>query len=253
VDLGLAGTPCLVTGASRGLGRAIALALAAEGARLALACRDRVAEAEETAAACAEAGAEGTVVLRGELSAEAAVAEMFREAESALGTIRVLINNAAICPHGTTEETSLESWEAVLGANLTGTFLACREFLRKLEGKGPPGRIVNVSSVSAFSGSTSGQAAYDASKGGIISFTVSLAREIAARGITANALAPGLMMTEMAASKYKAAPEKYLPRIPLGRFAELDEVAAAAVFLSSRQAAYITGSVVNVSGGLLMR
>jgi 3-oxoacyl-[acyl-carrier protein] reductase len=253
VDLGLAGLPCLVTGASRGLGRAIALALAAEGARVALACRERMAEAEEAATACAEAGAEKTIALQGDLSSEAEAAGLFREAESALGAIRVLVNNAAVCPHGTTAETELETWEKTLGANLTGTFLACREFLRRLEGKELPGRIVNVSSVSAFSGSTSGQAAYDASKGGIVSFTMSLAREIAPLGITANILAPGLMMTEMAAHKYRAAPEKYLPRIPVGRFAELDEVAAAAVFLCSRQAAYITGSVVNVSGGLLMR
>ena len=252
MDLGLAGVPCLVTGASRGLGRAIALALAAEGARVALACRERVAEAEEAAAACAAAGAERTAVLRGDLASEADVAEMFRQAESALGSIRVLVNNAAICPHGTTATTDLETWENTLGANLTGTFLTCREFLRRLEGKGPPGRIVNVSSVSAFSGSTSGQAAYDASKGGIVSFTMSLARETAKFGITANALAPGLMMTEMAAHKYRAAPEKYLPRIPVGRFAELEEVAAAAAFLCSKQAAYITGSVINVSGGLLM-
>jgi 3-oxoacyl-[acyl-carrier protein] reductase len=253
VDLGLAGVPCLVTGASRGLGRAIALALAAEGARVALACRERITEAEEAAAACALAGAEGTAVLRGDLASEAEVADMFRDAASKLGAIRVLVNNAALCPHGTTATTSLRTWEEAIGANLTGTFLACREFLRGLEGKGPPGRIVNVSSVSAFSGSTSGQAAYDASKGGIVSFTVSLARETAALGITANVLAPGLMMTEMAAAKYEANPEKYLPRIPVGRFAELDEVAAAAVFLCSRQAGYITGSVVNVSGGLLMR
>jgi 3-oxoacyl-[acyl-carrier protein] reductase len=253
MDLGLEGVPCLVTGASRGLGRAIALALAAEGARVALVYREKKAEAEEAAAACIEAGAAGAVALKGDVSSETDVADIFREAESSLGPMRVLVNNAAVCPHGTTATTELETWEQTLGANLTGTFLACREFLRRLEGKGPPGRIVNVSSVSAFSGSTSGQAAYDASKGGINSFTVSLARETAALGITANVLAPGLMMTEMAAHKYKANPEKYLPRIPAGRFGEVDEVAAAAVFLCSRQAAYITGSVVNVSGGLLMR
>ena len=139
MDLGLAGVPCLVTGASRGLGRAIALALAAEGARVALACRERAAEAQEAAAACAKAGAESTIVLKGDLSSEVDVVDMFREAESKLGAIRVLVNNAAIRPHGTTATTSLEAWEEILGANLTGTFLACREFLRRLEGKGPPG------------------------------------------------------------------------------------------------------------------
>jgi 3-oxoacyl-[acyl-carrier protein] reductase len=212
-----------------------------------------MAEAEDAAAACASAGAAEALALRGDLAREADVAAVFDAAEAALGRVRVLVNNAAVCPHGTAAETDLLTWEKTIGANLTGTFLCCREFLRRFEGEGPPGRIVNVSSVSAFSGSTSGQAAYDASKGGIVSFTVSLARETAKLGITANVVAPGLMMTEMAAAKYRAAPEKYLPRIPVGRFAEVEEVAAAAVFLCSRQAAYITGSVVNVSGGLLMR
>ncbi len=253
MDLGLAGVACLVTGASRGLGKAIALALAAEGAKVALVCRERMAEAEEAAAACAKAGAAGTIAVRGDLASEAEVSALFGEAEAAFGPTRILVNDAAICLHGTTAETDIGTWERTIGANLTGTFLCCREFLRRLEGKGPPGRIVNVSSVSAFSGSTSGQAAYDASKGGIVSFTVSLARETAGLGITANVLAPGLMVTEMAAAKYRAAPERYLPRIPVGRFGEVEEIAAAAAFLCSRQAAYITGSVVNVSGGLLMR
>ena len=116
-----------------------------------------------------------------------------------------------------------------------------------------PGRIVNVSSVAAFHGSTSGQAAYDASKGGMNSFTVSLAREVAAHGITVNALAPGLMVTEMTEKKYMANKAKYLSRIPLGRFGETDEIADAVVFLCSDRARYITGTTMNVSGGILMR
>jgi 3-oxoacyl-[acyl-carrier protein] reductase len=253
MDLGLRGAPVLVTGASRGLGRAIALAFAAEGARVAVGCRTGTEKAEETAAACLEAGAEEASVVRGDLSSEADVARIFDEAGERFGRIRILVNNAAVCPRAATKATSLDTWHEAIDANLTGTFLACREFVRRLEGSAPQGRIVNVSSVSAFSGSTSGQAAYDASKGGIVSFSVSLARETAALGITVNTLAPGLMMTEMAADKYRAEPARYLSRIPLGRFAELEEVAAAAVFLCGRQAAYITGSVINVSGGLLMR
>jgi 3-oxoacyl-[acyl-carrier protein] reductase len=253
MELGLRGTPAFVTGASRGLGRAIALALAAEGARVAVGYRTETEKAEETVAACREAGAPDAFAVQGDLGSEAAVSRIFDEIEGRFGTLLALVNNAALCPRATTKATDLGTWNETIGANLTGTFLACREFVRRIEGRGGPGRIVNVSSVSAFSGSTSGQAAYDASKGGLVSFSVSLARETAGLGITVNTLAPGLMMTDMAADKYKAAPERYLSRIPLGRFAELEEVAAAAVFLCGKQAAYITGSVVNVSGGLLMR
>jgi 3-oxoacyl-[acyl-carrier protein] reductase len=253
VDLGLRGTPALVTGASRGLGRAIALALAAEGAKVAIGYRSEAQKAAATAADCLAAGASDALAVRGDMASEADVARIFDEAEARFGAIRALVNNAALCPRAATVATELATWNQAIAANLTGTFLACREFVRRIEGAGGPGRIVNVSSVSAFSGSTSGQAAYDASKGGIVSFSVSLARETASLGVTVNVLAPGLMMTDMAADKYRAAPEKYLPRIPLGRFAELDEVAAAAAFLCGRQAAYITGTVVNVSGGLLMR
>jgi len=253
VDLGLRGTPVFVTGASRGLGRAIALAFAAEGARIAVGFRVEAERAAQTVAACLEAGSPDVVAVRGDMASESDVARIFDEIGGRFGTLRALVNNAAICPRAATKATGIETWNDTIGANLTGCFLACREFVRRIEGSGEPGRIVNVSSVSAFSGSTSGQAAYDASKGGLVSFSISLARETAPLGITVNILAPGLMMTDMAADKYRAAPERYLSRVPLGRFAELEEVASAAVFLCGRQAAYITGSVVNVSGGLLMR
>jgi 3-oxoacyl-[acyl-carrier protein] reductase len=253
VDLGLYAAPAIVTGASRGLGRAIALALAAEGAKVAVGYRSESEKAARTVEDCLAEGAADAFSVRGDAASEADISRIFDEAQARFGTLRILVNNAALCPRATTTATELATWSEAIGANLTGTFLACREFMRRIEAVGGPGRIVNVSSVSAFSGSTSGQAAYDASKGGIVSFSVSLAREAASLGVTVNVLAPGLMMTDMAADKYRAAPEKYLPRIPLGRFGELEEVAAAAVFLCGKPAGYITGSVVNVSGGLLMR
>jgi 3-oxoacyl-[acyl-carrier protein] reductase len=150
-------------------------------------------------------------------------------------------------------ETSREGFEGVLAVNLTGAFLCGRQLLRRIGGRGQHGRIVNVASTAAFTGSSSAlQVAYDASKGGLVSLTISLAREAAGQGVTVNAVAPGYMLTDMMAEKFAAAPQRYLDRIPVGRLAELGEVAAAAVFLASRQASYVTGTVLNVSGGLLM-
>jgi 3-oxoacyl-[acyl-carrier protein] reductase len=260
MDLGLSGKPAFVTGGSRGLGRAVCLALAAEGARVAVGYRNDAAAAGETLSAIrgpgekAPPGGGGAFAVRINVADEADAKRAFDEAEAAFGSpVEVLVNNAAVCPHGRVDGTSLDSWNEAISTNLTGTFLACREMVGRLSPTGRPGRIVNVSSAAAFHGSTSGQAAYDASKGGVVSLTVSLSREIAGLGITANALVPGLMMTDMTREKFSAGSDKYLSRIPLGRFAELDEVAAAVAFLCSRQAAYITGTALNVSGGLLMR
>jgi 3-oxoacyl-[acyl-carrier protein] reductase len=252
MDLGLSGATALVTGASRGLGRAIALALAAEGARVAVAYRREEAAAEEVAAACRAAGAGEAVAVRLDAASEEDVLAAFDRVARRLGEPDVLVNNAAVCPRGPAVGTTRAGFEEVLEVNLTGAFLCCRELVRRLEGAGRPGRIVNVASTAAFTGSSSGQIAYDASKGGLVALTISLAREVAALGITVNAVAPGYLLTDMMAEKFNAAPERYLARIPLRRLGELPEVAAAVAFLCSRPAAYITGTVLNVSGGLLM-
>jgi len=253
MDLGLRGQIALVTGASRGLGRAVALGLAAEGAKVALGYRSGRVAAEAIAHACLEAGAPAVVALPLDASSEEQVRAFFEDAERMLGPPRILVNNGAVCPRGPAVRVERADFDQVLAVNLTGTFLLCRELLRRAVGPGTPGRIVNVASTAAFHGSTSGQVAYDASKGGVVSLTISLAREAAALGVTVNAVAPGLMLTEMMLEKYRADPERYLSRVPLRRLAEPAEVAAAVVFLCSRQAAYVTGTVVNVSGGLLMR
>jgi len=254
VDLGLAGATALVTGASRGLGRSIALGLAAEGARVAVGYHRQAARAVDAARACRAAGASDAVPIRLEAAAEEEVTAAFEEVALRLGEPTILVNNAAVCPRGKTAETRRETFDRTLAVNLTGPFLCSRELLRRLGRARLPGRIVNISSTAAFTGSSSAlQAAYDASKGGLVSLTLSLAREAAPLGVTVNSLAPGYMLTDMMAEKFRAAPQKYLERIPLGRLAELEEVAAAAVFLCSRQASYLTGTVLNVSGGLLMR
>jgi 3-oxoacyl-[acyl-carrier protein] reductase len=254
VDLGLRGQTAIVTGASRGLGRAIALALAAEGARVAVGYRQGQALAEEAAQACRRAGGAAAEAVRVDVASEPDIVAVFDEVARRLGEPTVLVNNAAVCPRGPTVDTTRQGFEEVLAVNLTGAFLCCRELLRRLGRTGTPGRIVNVASTAAYTGSSSArQVAYDASKGGLVSLTLSLAREAAGAGVTVNAVAPGYMHTDMMAEKLAAGPERYLGRIPLGRLAELDEVAAAVVFLASRQASYVTGTVVNVSGGLFMR
>ena len=167
------------------------------------------------------------------MAQEAEIIEMFRQIEAKFSQVDILVNNAAICPQSWVKDTLEEIWTNVLQVNLTGTFIACREVVKRLIAVQHPGRIINITSVAAFHGSTSGQAADDASKGGMISFTVSLAREVAPYGITVNALAPGLMVTEMTEKKYLASKDKYLSRVPLGRFGETSEIADAVVFLCS--------------------
>ena len=137
--------------------------------------------------------------------------------------------------------------------NLNGTFLTSRQFVKTLLAEKKTGRIINIVSQAAFRGSTSGHAPYDASKGGIVSFTIALARELAPHGITVNAVAPGLIMTGMIAEAVKKNEQKYVSRVPLGRIAEPEEIANVVTFLSSDRAAYMTGATVDVTGGMLMR
>ena len=145
-----------------------------------------------------------------------------------------------------------QQWSETLAVNLTGTFLTSRRMIVALIAAGRTGRIVNVSSQAAFRGSTTGHAPYDASKGGIVSLTVSLAREVAAHGIAVNAVAPGMMLTEMTAATLAANEARYLARIPLNRIANTEEVADVIAFLASERASYMTGATVDVSGGMLM-
>jgi len=253
MDLHLKDRVALVTGGTRGLGRAICLGLAAEGAELAVNYRRN----PEKAAAVVEQirgtyGVRASAVL-GDVSKEVDVIEMFRRVEEELGAVDVLVNNAAVCPTCQVKDMTEQEWSHTLEVNLTGTFLTSREMVRRLLAAGRTGRIVNVSSQAAFRGSTTGHAPYDASKGGMISLTVSLAREVAPYGIAVNAVAPGMMHTEMTAKTLEADKEKYLARIPLRRIGEPAEIAAVVVFLASDRASYMTGATVDVSGGMLMR
>ncbi len=253
MNLGLENKVALVTGGSQGLGRTVCRGLAAEGAAVAVNYHRHPAKAaavvEEIRQSC---GVEAMSVV-GDVSRESDVLEMFRQVEQRFSLVDVLVNNAAVCPTRQVKDMAVEEWSETVAVNLTGTFLTSREMIRRLLATGRKGRIVNVSSQAAFRGSTTGHAPYDASKGGIVSFTVALAREVAAHGIAVNAIAPGMMLTEMTAAALKANEAKYLARIPLNRIAETKEIADVIVFLASERASYMTGATVDVSGGMLMR
>jgi len=253
MDLQLRDKVALVTGGSHGLGRAISLGLAAEGARVAVNYHRTAEKAEQLADEIRQQHGTEALAVLGDVAREADVAAMFDCVEARLGLVEILVNNAAVCPTCQVKDMTLDEWTRTLEVNLTGTFLVSREVVRRLLAAGRKGRIVNISSQAAFRGSTTGHAPYDASKGGMISFTVSLAREIAAHGIAVNAVAPGMMLTEMTAKTLAANEAKYLARIPLGRIGRTDEIAAAVVFLASERASYMTGATVDVSGGMLMR
>ncbi len=253
MDLGLKGKVALVTGGSQGLGRIVCLSLAAEGVHVAINYRRHPDKAESVREEIQRVFGVDAICVGGDVSQEDDVCEMFRHIERQFSLVQILVNNAAVCPTCQVKDMSLSQWTETIAANLTGAFLTSREMIRQLMAANQRGRIVNVSSQAAFRGSTTGHAPYDASKGGLVSFTVSLAREVAPHGIAVNAVAPGMMFTEMTAGTLKANQERYLARIPLQRIADTKEIADVIVFLASDRASYMTGATVDVSGGMLMR
>jgi 3-oxoacyl-[acyl-carrier protein] reductase len=253
MDLQLKDKVALVTGGSRGLGKAICQALAAEGTKIVLNyCHAAEADAAAIAAEIRASQGIEAMAIRADIGAEADVAAMFRAIDDAFGRIDVLVNNAAYCPNGPLESYSESEWSRTLRVNMTGPFLCAKEFVRRVLAAGRGGRIVNIASQAAFLGSTSGHLPYDASKGGLISLTRALARELAPKGILVNAVAPGLVRTEMVDRVLKTGEAKYLERIPLRRIATPEEISRVVVFLASGAASYITGATIDLSGGMLM-
>ncbi len=253
MDLELKEKVALVTGGSHGLGRDICLTLASEGAFLAVNYRKNPEKADQLVKEMVEKYKVRAFAVRGDITVEEDVKRIFRETLSEFKKIDVLVNNSGICPISMVKDMSLKEWEDVIRTNLTGTFLACREMVNILTGLKIPGRIVNIASQSAFNGSKTGKSHYAASKGGVVSFTVSLAKEVAAFGISVNAVAPGMMYTEMTAETLDKNKEKYNTEIPIGRIADTREVARAVAFLSSGVSSYITGATIDVSGGIIGR
>ncbi len=231
----------LITGASRGIGQACAVALAQAGHRVVLAARNR----EKLDAVAAHIGAEASVVEM-DLSSAESIAQAFKAA----GPVDILVNNAGLTRDGLAVRMKLDDWNAVLQTNLTGAFLAIQHVLPAMM-RARWGRIVNISSVVGESGNA-GQANYVASKAGLIGLTKSLAIEMASRGITVNAVAPGFIETDMTAVLADEVKAKITQTIPLKRLGRGDDVAAAVRFLVSEEAAYITGHVLDVNGGMYM-
>ncbi|TVS09885.1 MAG: SDR family oxidoreductase [Planctomycetaceae bacterium] len=252
MDLGLRDKVALVTGGYRGLGRSICRMLADEGACVAVNHRHSPDQANELVQQIRRQCGTAAIAVAGDVANEADVARMFDQIEQELGPVDALINNAAYCPPAATVDLTLEEFERAMHVNLAGTFLCSRELARRSLPASRTGKIVNISSQAAFRGSESGKTAYDASKTGIIGFTISLAREMAPHGILVNCVAPGLMYTEMLAPAVDADPERFNRRVPLGRLGKTEEIAAMVVFLCSRHADYMTGATVDVSGGLAM-
>ena len=249
MDDNLRGKHAIVTGGSRGLGAAICERLAQEGTDVLLTYAANAAMAEAVAKRLTSEYGVRAACLRADVSVEADVRALFRAAEDRFQTVDILVNNAGVCPMVPIQDTSYELWNQVMAVNLGGVFLCCREMVNHAIAKGNPASIINVASATAYFGSKNGKTHYAASKGGVISFTVSLAKEVAASGIRVNAIAPGIMYTDMTAELLKRDMEHYKKQIPIGRIAELDEVAAAVAFLAGDASSYMTGSTLDLSGG----
>jgi len=244
----LEGRVSLVTGASRGIGRAIARALALEGATVFVGARDE-GRLAEVVRECADAG--GTAVaLVLDVSDRTSVDAALQKILEAQGRVDHLVNNAGITRDNLLLRMKKEEWDQVLATNLTGTYLCTQAVLKPML-KQRSGRIVNVTSVVGLTGNA-GQANYAASKAGIIGFTKAVAREVASRSITVNAVAPGFIDTDMTAAMTDKARESLISSIPLGRVGRPEDIASAVAFLVSDAAAYITGQVLGVDGGFHM-
>lgn len=243
----LEGKTALVTGAAKGIGRAIALALAAEGAAVVVNYNGSREKAEQTAEEIRALGAESRVYQCNVADTEAAQT-MIKEITAEYGRLDILVNNAGITRDNLIMKMSEEDFDAVISANLKGCFNTIKAVSRQML-KQRSGRIINITSVSGILGNA-GQANYAASKAGIIGLTKTMARELASRGITVNAVAPGFVDTDMTQVLSDSVKEAAVSQIPLGHFGKPEDIANMVAYLASEKAAYVTGQIISVDGGM---
>lgn len=239
----------IVTGGSRGIGRAVAVRLAKDGMNLVINYRGNSAAAEETERMCRELGAE-VLLVQGDVSRAEDCEKLAAQAKEAFGRVDVLVNNAGITRDGLLARMTEEDFRAVLDVNLVGPWNMMKA-VNRIMMKQRYGRIVNLSSVTGLMGNM-GQTNYAAAKAGILGMTKSYAREVASRGITVNAVAPGFIDTDMTEAMPEGAKDKIITGITMGRTGKPEDVAEAVAFLASEQAGYITGEVLRVDGGMAM-
>ncbi len=239
----------LVTGASRGIGRAIALQLAADGFAVGVNYASSSAKADEVVAEIVEAGG-SAVAVQADVGNADAVAAMFERVAEELGPVTVLVNNAGITDDGLLLRMGVDQWDRVIETNLRSVFLCTKAALRSMI-RNKSGRVINISSVSGVSGNP-GQGNYSASKAGVIGFTKSTAKEVGSRGITVNAVAPGFIATDMTDALGEDATSAAAEQISLGRLGTPEEVASVVGYLASDGASYITGQTIVVDGGLAL-
>jgi 3-oxoacyl-[acyl-carrier protein] reductase len=241
----LAGKNALVTGASGGIGGAIAAALAAQGARVALS-----GTRSEALQELAKKLGDNTVVTPGDLADASATEKLFKDAETALGQVDILVNNAGLTRDGLAMRMKDEDWQKVIDVNLTAGFRLARAAMRGMM-KRRWGRIIGITSIVGVTGNP-GQANYAAAKAGMIGMSKALAAEVASRGITVNCVAPGFIATPMTDALSDDQKAKLLGAIPTGRLGDSADVAASVVYLASNEAAYVTGQTIHVNGGMAM-
>jgi 3-oxoacyl-[acyl-carrier protein] reductase len=247
----LSGRVAVVTGASRGIGRAVAIALAAQGAKVIVNFRNNKAAAKDTVATIASAGGEA-IAMRFDVADTGAVETAMKEIATSCGGIHILVNNAGVAVNALTLGAKESDFRHAIDVNLGGTFHCTRSALRQLMRADGGGRIISITSVVGETGSA-GQGPYAAAKAGIIGLTKTWAREYASRGLTVNAVSPGFIATDMTAAELSLArKDDLLKTIPLGRIGTPEDVAHAVAFLAGPHASYITGQVVRVNGGLFM-
>jgi len=249
VDIMLNGKTAVITGAGRGIGRAAALRLAEQGARVVLNFRSSITQVEELLQAIKNAGGKA-IAVKADVSREEEARHLVSEAIKEYKTLDILVNNAGIARDNLLVRMSEEEFDNVLDVNLKGTFF-CMKHAAAAMLRQRSGRIINIASVAGIAGNA-GQANYAASKAGIIGLTKTAARELAGRGITVNAIAPGFIKTDMTDALPERIKEASIAAIPMGRYGSPEEVAAAVCFLASEDAGYITGQVLQVNGGLVM-